>query len=86
MPYGAHFIGGLAIADPVDGCNFINRFIAGELQFDQNIIAVVRGGNCQNTVKTRNAQRAGAKMVIIVHDSDKLPDTFGVASDSNSFT
>jgi len=86
VPYGAHFIGGLAIADPVEGCDFIDHFNAGELQFDHNIIAVLRSGGCQNTVKTRNAQNAGAKMAIVVHDSDNLPSVVGAASVTESIT
>lgn len=87
-PHGAHFVGGLALADPINACGRIDHFLAGEIQFDQNIIAVVRMGGCQNTVKTRNAQLAGAKMVILVQDTDdELPiaEGFGTGAGSMFF-
>lgn len=87
IPYGAHFIGGLALAKPVNGCGKIDYFVAGELTFDHNVIAVVRQGGCAPIVKTRNAQNAGAKMVILVSESDdKLPSIFGVGSDAEDIT
>jgi len=44
----------------------------------KNAIALVRRGGCRVTIKSRNAQLAGAKMIIIVDDIEQeLGDQFG---------
>ena len=83
IPYGVHMIGAITMANPQDACDSIKEFRAGEFSFDQNVIAIVRAGGCPFTTKTRNAQAAGAKVVVIVQDKEEpLPASFGVASDS----
>jgi len=86
VPYGAHIIGAITMANPQNACDTISEFRAGEFSFDQNVIAIVRGGDCPYTVKSRNAQAAGAKVVVIVHDKNDLPESFGVGSDTEGIT
>lgn len=87
IPYGTHIIGVTAMANPADGCDTISDFRAGEYSFDKNVIAVIRTGNCPFTIKTRNAQAAGAKVVIIVQENDDpLPASFGVGSNTEGIT
>jgi len=86
VPYGAHIIGAITVAKPSNGCDTIKEFRAGEYSFDQNVIAIVESGGCPYTVKSRNAQAAGAKIVVIIHDKNELPLSFGVGSDTQGIT
>jgi len=73
IPYGSALTGTLVLADPIDACTSLltNKYnLDGSIQVP---IFVVRKGGCKYAVKTMYAQIAGAKMVIIVDDSDELP-------------
>lgn len=69
IPYGSNLVGTLMLADPEDACTSLSANIGSDVQ---NPIFVVRRGGCKYTVKTRYAQLAGAKMVIVIDDSDEI--------------
>lgn len=57
------------MADPEDSCTSLSANFGSDIQ---NPIFVVKRGGCKYTVKTRYAQLAGAKMVIVIDDSDEI--------------
>lgn len=69
IPYGKSIIGPVVKAIPEDGCSEI-RNIKYEDQFQDNKqdkpIVLLKRGNCNFVLKVKNAQNAGAKLVIIV--------------------
>ena len=74
------------MARPQNACSPIKEFKAGEFSFEQNVIAIVTAGDCSYTVKTKNAQAAGAKVVIIVHNENELPSSFGADPDCKFYS
>lgn len=72
IPFGSNFIGALVVAK-TDGCEYIDHFSSGEDMYDQHLVVIVRKGACSHLVATRNAQNAGAKVVMIVNDKNELP-------------
>lgn len=72
IPYGKSIIGPVVKAIPEDGCSEI-RNIKYEDQFQDNKqdkpIVLLKRGNCNFVLKVKNAQNAGAKLVIIADNS-----------------
>jgi len=75
--FGAHFVGMLALADPIDACSPLKPLRKGEEGGRENKIAVAMSGGCQDSTKIRNAEQAGAKMILLINDNDRLPEEHG---------
>ena len=78
IPYGAHLVGQVFLAEPIDACGRVEAFHEGENTYHENVVALVKRGGCRISTKIRNAQFAGAKVVILVDNNDnQAPDFFG---------
>lgn len=82
MPYGSTLIGYLhpincgdsedsVCGNTADGCDKINHLEPYD-DYDNQPLLIVRRGNCPFLTKALHAQHAGAKMLIIVNDSDEI--------------
>jgi len=58
------------MADPLDLCSTMD---SDSLTVDKFPIFIAKNGSCKSVVKAMHAQLAGAKMLIIVDNSDELP-------------
>jgi len=75
--FGAHFVGNLVLANPIDACGPIRPFRKGEGNGRENLIAVVMSGGCQDSIKIRNVEQSGAKMILLINDNNILPQEHG---------
>lgn len=71
MPYGSTLVGYLHASNSLDGCSSINHIESYD-DYDNQPIQIVNRGNCSFLTKSLHAQHAGAKMLIVVNDSDEI--------------
>lgn len=72
LPYGGSLVGFVhELEKNHDGCRTIPQLDAFDDDDNQPILLVPRGG-CQFLTKSLHAQHAGAKMLIVISDSDEL--------------
>ena len=76
IPYGSNIIGQVYYPEPHDGCTAFNSSgiyfsFNNESDPSNNPIILIDRGNCVLTTKSKYAQLIGAKMVIIVQNTDQ---------------
>ena len=82
VPYGHSIIGRVVLANPIDACDEKMAFISHNNHKDGALILQTKRGNCPFAVKTYNAQKAGASLVIFV--DDKIEDISHILPTENS--
>jgi len=87
IPHGKTVMGNLYYASPSDGCSSLNQT---EIKFEGNEndpsntpILLIDRGNCTFVTKTKYAQLAGAKMVIIVDNKGENVSNIIMADDGH---
>lgn len=70
ITYKRSFIGNLVLSDPIDGCDHISSIETVGTEAISNPVIVVDWGECHYAQKVKNAEIAGAKMVILVLRND----------------
>lgn len=86
VPYGHTIIGNLWIDQQnLNGCNEYDKVFDGswDPDTDPSPIVVVERGNCSFVTKIRNAEHAGARLVLIIDDKDEDIENVILIDDGN---
>jgi|JI9StandDraft_1071089.scaffolds.fasta_scaffold129068_2 hypothetical protein len=86
VPYGHTIIGNLWIdAKNLKGCNEFEKEFTGvyDPDTDPSPIVLIERGECSFVTKIRNAEHAGARLVLIIDDKDEEIENVILIDDGN---